>query len=71
MLVGCGSLLGLHFLMKSIKEKKSSSACSTPAEGKRTPDTPRKRVHFSPIEEFIDDPVGGFRYLFHVESVYR
>ena len=62
-LVGCGSLLGLHFLMKSIKEKKkSSSACSTPAEGKRTPDTPRKRVHFSPIEEFIDDPVGGFRY---------
>ena len=25
-LVGCGSLLGLHFLMKSIKEKKKSSS---------------------------------------------
>ena len=61
-LVGCGSLLGLHFLMKSIKEKKAnSSACSTPVEGKRAPDTPHKRVHFSPIEEFIDDQVGGFR----------
>ena len=70
-LVGCGSLLGLHFLMKSFKEKKLTPKEHAPTDGKSVQDVHRKRVHFSPVEEYIDDDVRNCGGSLWVESVFR